>query len=193
MNKKVVTYLIVAAFVIIVLMVVIKKMKEGLNDAGDSIVDVTGLPPSVTGVRSTAAKAAIRKIKSLPYLKHAFIEKANAKYNTSSYTLNAFPDNGTNYLTHNLIADGIRGQATILGALVFENSNKALEFIQQIGNQVQAAQVGFALWNLNGKDFSETILWMSDEALIEAADYLYNLPTGVFIKANGHQLTKLTV
>lgn len=172
-----------------------KTVKDKVSDIGTGVNDFIAETPIgwAFGVRSSEAKKAFKKIKTLPWLRHWFIEKANAKYNTSSYILDGFPDSGTNYLTQNNIAYSIIGQTTILAALILDNSKRALEYIEMIDNQVQAAQVGFAVYNINGKDFAEVVNWLSDEAMIEAADHLSNLRTGVKLKANGHELSKLTV
>lgn len=181
-TKSIITVLILVIILAAVIYFVIKSIKK----AGSNLVAATNdvvansVIGDIIGVRSTAAKKAFARLMALPFLKHNWITKANAKYNTSGYEL-ILPfttQQATDY------ARDLKASKAIISTDYTNDNNRALGVLMTLQNWVEAAQVADAYYNIgNHQDLNRGLAWMSNDALVEAADYLESIPTGV--KQNG--------
>lgn len=186
-NQNRIFVLVVVVAIIIILFVVIKKIKDSFVSLKNETNDIVANSPlgQIIGNRTVAAENAFSKMMKMPFMKHTWITKANAKYNTAAYQM---PEHLTTQQATDYARD-LKASKSILSTDYTNDNNRALATLMTLRNWVEVAQVAEAYYNTGSpKDLNRGLAWMSNDALVEAADYLSSLPTGVY--QYGAQLSK---
>lgn len=163
---------------------VLKRMKEAAQNL------VANTPAgSLAGVRTVEAQESYQSIMKMKFLEHAWIQKANLKYNTRDYQ---FPERFTQDQA-NAIARDLFDSKAIISTDYTNDNGRAVSAIFSIKNWVQAAQVADAYYYTAGRhrNLNRGLAWLSNEAMIEVKDHLSKLTTGVW--RNGVELDKSQV
>lgn len=190
-KKSIVIFLIIAAIIVVVIVLILKKIKNttvSLVDATKGFIndEIANSPVgAIMGNRTRAAQDAFDSMQKMKFLNHDWIAKANAKYNRLGYSMPAHltTEEATNY------ARALKASRAIVSTDYTNDNERALGVIRSIVDEVQAAQIADAYYNIgNHKNLARGLAWMSNDALVEANNVFSNLPSGVYL--GGHEIPK---
>lgn len=195
-KKNIIIFLIVAGIVVAIIVIIMNKIKSGVVTLADAtkgfINDEIANSPvgAIMGNRTRAAQDAFDNMQKMNFLNHDWITKANKKYNRAGYSLptHLSTQEATDY------ARALKASQAVISTDYTNDNERALGVLRSLVDEVQAAQVADAYYNIGKhKNLARGLAWMSNDALVEANAIFSKLPSGVYLGGTEIPRDQITV